>query len=443
MMSFQNVESSEEGHKTAQVISLQKYENVAIETDLEPDDVLALRIIFSEANLIYQQQTEKKYPIKLIIVGEGCSLIKRLRMEKMLTNFFDIPPGVQIKVVEGKSTSDNIFPFDGEEFFNREFLSIHTEMSDGSQGIQALEKFINQSENPLVIQLKPAQELFEISFQSDLSQKTTVFLYGGFNLRRTIQDETVLVNKLFDSVRNEPFVKQYQLLIDHFSTSFKKLGILETFGLLGNQSAVFHKHLWTNGIADIIENSNDDFFQMFHMLSSNWNAYLCKKEVYEVQHQLESLLTTFLPTSNPNLICGLNASIKNLDSLTKDFRDDVFQSTYTTVMDLIKEIQTIYPKMKSQLGKIEDGLNFIDKVKPSSGLQFTLADVGVALAICDHTGFFTASPVQVLVNQQGHLETLKDPKSNVIYYDRVNREDFATILEVCLQSFASYAVVEK
>lgn len=68
-------------------ISLREHQNIAIATDLEPDDVLALGIIFAEANRVYEQ-VGGKYPIDLVIVGEGNSGIKggRICADRVDTN---------------------------------------------------------------------------------------------------------------------------------------------------------------------------------------------------------------------------------------------------------------------------------------------------------------------------------------------------------------------
>lgn len=163
--------------KSSASILLRDYQNVAIATDLEPDDVMALWIIFTEANQHYEQ-FGGKYPIDLVIVGEGNSAIKRMRMEKLLKDFFYVP--VSIQVVAGKSTPDNIFPYDGEELFDkRELVSIPYEVDQGKKAIQALEAFVETSPQPLIIQLKPAQEL--VSLRTDLAAKTTVLFYASFN----------------------------------------------------------------------------------------------------------------------------------------------------------------------------------------------------------------------------------------------------------------------
>ncbi len=136
-----------------QEIHLKEFEHVAIATDLEPDDVLALKLIFEEANRLYTATAN--YPIDLVIVGEGNSVIKRQRMEKMLQEFFKVPVGVHVEVVEGKATRNNLFPYDGEELFDKSELIPFVE-DTGEKAVAALEAFLAHYEQPLIIQTRLA-----------------------------------------------------------------------------------------------------------------------------------------------------------------------------------------------------------------------------------------------------------------------------------------------
>jgi hypothetical protein len=248
------------GQQARETILLSDYEDVVIATDLEPDDVLALKLIFKEANRLYHQHPEKKYPIQLILVGEGNSSIKKLRMEALINGYFEVPESVQIEVKEAKSTSDNLFPYDGEELFNREQLLEHPYSQTG-EGTDSLIQFVERSQRPLIIQLKPVQELVALSLYPALSRKTTVLLYGSFNLRKTLRDEEVIHSLNFTS--DEPLSFQLEVLLQHFAQNFEKIGIIESYGVLGDQSSVYFKFPWTNPIAEHIQQSHDPFYPVF------------------------------------------------------------------------------------------------------------------------------------------------------------------------------------
>lgn len=297
-------------------ILLKDYKEVAIATDLEPDDVLALKLIFQETK-----------EIRLIVVGEGNSQIKKMRMEKLLQDYF----GADVPVFSGRSTEDNLFPYDGEELFDKSELE-GIPFEESSEGENALQAFLAEAEKPLIIQLKPAPEL--LSLPPELTEKTTVLFYGSFNLRKTGDD--------------------LQTVLDQLADRFLKVGIVESYGVLGEESAVYDEYPWTHPIKQAIEESTDPFMEMFRKLVENWNRYLLEKELAE---------------ENPD------------------------------------------PE-------------FIKKL--SSGLQFTLSDVEVALALSDP--LFTATPVTLSVSKEGYLQPVPDEASNVFYYERVDREKFAEIL---------------
>jgi hypothetical protein len=262
---------------------LKNYTDVAIATDLEPDDVLALAILFEEANRIYEKSSDDKYPIDLIIVGEGNTTIKRMRMEKLLQDYFHLPPGVNIKVVEGRAAKDNIFLYDGDEFFEKETLERipFPEANQGQQALDALNSWAEQAQHPFIIQLKPASELLYLD--SDLAKKTTVLFYGGFNIRKTALDPEILNDPQFIFGALPTIEAKLEALMLHFSSRFSKIAILEAFGVLGDQSCVCSEYTWTNKIGQIIKNSDDKFMEMFRTVSSHWNAYILDKFLNDCQ----------------------------------------------------------------------------------------------------------------------------------------------------------------
>ncbi len=397
---------------------LEDFSHTAIATDLEPDDVLAIKIIFEEASRLYMQNNLDKYPIDLVVVGEGNSAIKRMRMEKMLSDYFSIPAGVKVKVVEGKSTFDNIFPLDGEELFNPIELIAYQE-NNGEEAIHVLKQFVQEAPNPFIIQLKPAQELFALSLDPSLANKTTVLFYGSFNFRKTISDEDVLAHPYFESFRNSSYQLKLQKLLDQFTSTFLQMGIVESYGVLGDQSIVCDKYPWTQEIAQQIEISEDPFFASFRTLVVNWNHYLLVAE-------LEYLKKTALSLNEKNKDDELNQIIlaleTNLDALINQWDTVLFAKTNTMISQLASQIDA------NILKKFETSMQFIELVNPDVGIEFTLSDVIVALVTSDHKQFFTPLPVHIEVNQNGYLESVEDEASNVFYYNRVDRQAFADLV---------------
>jgi hypothetical protein len=403
------------------IVHLADFENIAITTDLEPDDVLALKIIFAEANRLYD--AKGKYPIQMIVVGEGNSTIKKLRMETLLKSYYKVPVNIPVKV--GKSTLDNLFPHDGEELMGKEQLKLPVPRTE--EGSEALIQFVKEAKQPLIIQLKPVQELIPLSFNKELAQKTIVIFYGSFNFRKALDDEDVVQYFRFRPEQTLPI--RLQLLLDHFGQSFKKVGIIETFGVLGNQASVYHKHSWSNPVADWIHASPDPFYAMFKTLVCNWNKYKLAWQLNEMKGTFERLKHLF--PEKQEVLSGL------IHDLSSGGNDGLIERAEALRLELLQlnipkakapEIQSIVNGSiyKTDLDLLERQINFAHMVRPSSGLQFTLSDVILALALIDPS--FTAAPVKITVNEKGFIQTASDAKSTVFYYDRCEPKRFVETL---------------
>lgn len=411
---------------SAQDFLLRNYTDVAIATDLEPDDVLALAILFEEANRMYEQSPTPngKYPIDLIIVGEGNTTIKRMRMEKLLQEYFDIPPGVNIKIVEGRSTKDNIFSYDGEEFFGKETLERipFPEPNQGEQALEALTMWAKQATNPFVIQLKSAPEL--VYLDSDLANKTTILFYGSFNIRKTALDPAILNDPQF-AFGNLPTVSaRLEALMSHLSSRFSKIAILETFGVLGNQSCVCSEFEWTNKIGQIIANSDDKFIKIFRTVSSNWNTYILDKFLDDCEKISNELIHE--GGDFTNLLTEIHSDIVQLQ---QEWAQDRFDNLHQNILNHSSEISS---KLNGAAGRawktLMRKINLAKKIT-AGDVQFTLSDVLVAMATADGSNFFQAAPIKTSYDENGFLVPIADSTSNVVYYSAVDREKLASSLE--------------
>lgn len=406
---------------------LQNFDSVIISTDLEPDDVLALKIIFQEANRLFAQQPSTKYPIDLIIVGEGNTTIKKMRMEKLLRDLLDIPLGISIPVVEGRSANDNLFPYDGEEFFEKDILAeIPYKDNDGSDAEQMLAEVIQRSPAPLIIQLKPVQELLFLASNSDLARKASVLFYGSFNFRKTLKDPLVQQNALFQKDNNLMHVNMLQILLNHFGQQFLKIGIIESYGVLGDQTAVYEGFPWSAGIAHKIENSSDPFLTSFIQLTHNWNAYLFQEVLFDIAQDLQHIedLPESLTAHHANLY-------RNIQELLKEWSEETFASAFGTAICFIQEARE-QQFLPFAMDNLERSIYFAQKLRPSSRVQFTLADVIAALAVRENYDLLSYRPVSIHINPKGFIETQDDKDSSIFYYNRVEREPFARFLEEIL-----------
>lgn len=406
----------------SQNILMKNYEHIAIATDLEPDDVLALWIIFKEANRQYAESGN--YPIDLVIVGEGNVDVKKMRMEALL-NYMNIPDGIVIDIVRGKSTSDNIFPYDGEEFFDKKELE-KTPFKEHSEveGMEAIGHFLAKSNHPLIIQLKPAQEL--LSIPSELTKHATILFYGSFNFRKTVKDEGFQKNENFTHLFND--VEKLEGLLKYFESHFKQIAILESYGILGPQASVYSGYQWTEGIRKKIEVSNDDFMMMFKKLVHNWNRYTLHAQLSKTKFYLHEIMG-MLPLAKQNALQNLK-----LEQIIEEWDENLFSEIYSEAISAIQQIRNEHQnaELMKLADKLERGLKLINQVKPSSGIQFTLSDIGVALALTDPFGCFKSSKVKINVNEYGFIETEDTSESNLWYYNRIDRDKFAQILQEAL-----------
>ncbi len=424
---------------------LKNYHEIAISTDLEPDDVFALAILFEEANHIYQESFGEKYPIDLIIVGEGNTTIKRMRLEKLLQEHFNIPPGVSIEIVESRATADNIFTYDGLELFKKEELEgIPFPDDDNNQAVEALQAWMDRAEKPLIIQLQPAYEL--VHLDADLASKTSVLFYGSFNLRKTALDRELQNHPELPFGAFPTISAKLEALMSHFSKRFSKIAILESFGVLGEQSNVSQDFEWTHQIGQMIVMTENKFLKTFANLTYNWNIYMFSEELMECEKITLKLIQEETVIQEES---GLRALFVDLHAdfvkVRNALSQDLFQSMHRHVLEHTSEIEAklsedLLPHWKTLIRN----LDFAKKVSSGltrngiSGVQFTLADVLVALATTDHADLFQAVPIRTSYNASGFLVPTMDLESNIVHYQRVGQKEAAYAIERFLSGKTYY-----
>lgn len=335
---------------------LKTYDKVAIATDLEPDDVLALKLLFDEAARL------DTFPIALIIVGEGNTAIKKKRMERLLELYFPVPEGVKIPIVEGRGTEDNLFIYDGHELFSED-VGVPYRQNGDTEAIAALERFVASSSSPLLIQLKPASELYFLKNAAHLD----VIFYGGFNVRKTATQCLPT---------DSPFEMQLTEVMNHFGKKFGQVAIVETYGVLGESPAISQGNAWSMPIIEQIEASEEPFFLMFRKLATLWNDYLFDKKLTRSKEMIDAI------------VAG----------------------------------------EKDQLTNLQRDIHFLYRIRPSEHLQFTPADVLVALALIDDSDLFQRIPITVSYNKNGYLTPSPTPSSNIFTFSRINKNTLVTCL---------------
>ena len=198
-----------------------------IETDLEPDDVLALYVLPNA---------------KYYVVGEGNANIKYNRMVR----YCQLLGNNNAIVIEGIS-SDKIFELDGKEFNNLE-TNTCTETY--------INHFINfaTGHNPIMFSLKPMKELVGEYIKDPilikyLVSKVTLYVYGGFNFRCIASDNK---KELLELIK-----------------SFKKVCIYESFFVSGEMNSM-NKHNAPN-LYNYLNEQQNDFTSILSKLTYNWN----------------------------------------------------------------------------------------------------------------------------------------------------------------------------
>lgn len=148
-----------------------------ITTDLEPDDVIALQILFKKL-----KEASFHKPI-MVIVGEGDPSLKLFRMN-MYANLF--APQLKMEVLQGIG-SDRFYSQDGQEFFTPECInSIRDSMPYSEKSLlEKIKQFLTfHFHHTTIINLKPPRELIKIWLEDNELFDNTIFLgYMGFNLR--------------------------------------------------------------------------------------------------------------------------------------------------------------------------------------------------------------------------------------------------------------------
>lgn len=135
-----------------------------VETDTEPDDLLALRIFHRDG-----------LSIEVVVVGESNPLLKISQI--LFYSDGTHKPGCVIRGIgSGRSHPRDPNVKTTECDRNTYFPT--------SQYVKKLREYVERTENPTMVIIKPPRELYEnFSLVQDLLPKVNLYLYGSFNLR--------------------------------------------------------------------------------------------------------------------------------------------------------------------------------------------------------------------------------------------------------------------
>jgi len=202
-----------------------------VETDLEPDDVLALMML---KNIDYY------------VVGEGNADIKYDRMIR----YCELLGNKGAIVIKGQN-SDKLFENDGKEF---DVLENKICIEDYLHNFM---KFASMKD-PIMFSLKPMRELLT-EYRKDpvlikqFTKNIELYVYGGFNFRCIL--------------------KTHEKELLELLNSFKKVHIYESFYVSGEFNSI-NKTNFPKLYQYIMEHAAEPSYQTLLKLTYNWNDYL-------------------------------------------------------------------------------------------------------------------------------------------------------------------------
>jgi ankyrin repeat protein len=206
-----------------------------IETDLEPDDIMALYIL-----------PKAKY----YVVGEGDANIKYNRMLK----YCAILKNRDAVIIEGMK-SDKKFIYDGHEFNNL------SQFKSTECYLKRFQEF-SSGQNPIMFSLKPMRELVNEYIKSpntikQMISNVTLYVYGSFNFR-------CITWKYKDELLN-------------LLRGFKKVCIYESFFVSGNENSI--NKVNASELYTFMKNNKNDYFDALFRLTENWNKYISEDAI--------------------------------------------------------------------------------------------------------------------------------------------------------------------
>ena len=239
---------------------------VAVSTDLEPDDIVALFFLVRGM----QRNASGLLPI-LIVVGEG-KVEKATMMRSFAQNL-----SLECTVVQG-SLSQRNYPSEMLNLFstnapNDASKVISSALSARTETVKtdydkeckkAMEQFLETYEHVLFLMIKPCWELFGIS--PNLLKKISLACYGSFNFR-------CLFEKIDRSV-----------LATFFNTAFDSVVLYETFFVMGDDNSI--NAINAPRFYDIIRRRaavGDPIFVNLSKSIAVWNNHIVTEQLKSVQ----------------------------------------------------------------------------------------------------------------------------------------------------------------
>jgi hypothetical protein len=330
----------------------QRY-SVGSETDLEPDDVMANYFLNKFADINYS------------VVGEGSAKIKYARMTEYCKQL-----GSNATVLCGQDSKKE-FKNDGAEFSN---LNVTNVSYDKNQYVETVKKYIENSNNPIIVFLKPPRELIDnLETLKPYLSKATAYFYGGFNFRCIMWQ----YNK--------------EIILEMLN-SFKSVQIYETFHATGSNNSLNQND---KEVYDAyFQNKNNAYIDTLTKLTNLWNTHL----VADCVKTCEKHLTN------------------------KQDIDTVFADLETTNDSNIREHIGKYVEAKN-IEQFYRNYKCRNSIKGNEDFQYVMADMCAVIAF--FSGKFSDKLVScdVEILENGYTKYTPNENSKISYFSGINRDD--------------------
>ncbi len=228
-----------------------------LETDLEPDDLLAIFFLIKRGF----------YP-QFIVVGEGQAQIKSARMIRYLQLLkIDglLPQDCSCQVIEGIN-SNHQFRADGHEFDQLELTQTTESVSYQTHYVNCFQSYIKSTLEPIYVGLKPPREL--ILYKSELDHELSMikgYFYGSFNFR---------------SLNNN---NDLQILFSKMASVY----LYESYYATGTENSMNQKlcpQIWSN-----LKQHQSTYIKTLMIAINLWNTHIkndCEKRCHKLLKKL-------------------------------------------------------------------------------------------------------------------------------------------------------------
>ena len=357
--------------------------HIWLETDLEPDDLVAIYVLH-----------KKGFIFDYVVVGEGNSEIKAKRMRKYLTML-----GSDKTIIRGYGSS-KIFQFDGDEFNESGECDKDTHVELPTDSMKHLEdyeellnKYINETDNPIIVSFKPMRELR--LYEGDNLNKVELFVYGSFNFR-CLNKTKLKLPSVHDTLMR-----------------FKKVNIFETYYAI-EQKSIFDTDTTPDAI-DKLFMSNSIFLKFTKKVMELWNRDIvddclstCQKVIYDYNINKTHNIDLVYDSNLDGILFGDN------DDKTRKFL--IENNVSSNDIEMFLRNKKVY-KSASKYG----------------AKQFVAADVGLALVMMSNV---LPTKVVLSFDSNGYTQTKKvddsESISNIYMYFGTNMKYLEEELCKCL-----------